>query len=139
MTRLPGWEGLLHAFLERKAGVSFTWGATDCCMFSADAVEAITGVDPAAAFRGRYSTAGGATRALKRYGAGSIEATIDTKFEAVGRAFARRGDLVLMDGMVGVCIGGDAVFVGEEQRDGTGVAGLVRFPRARWSKAWRVG
>ena len=93
MSRLPDWEERLHAYLASRAGAEHAYGVIDCCLFSADAVEAMTGHDPAAAFRGRYSSAAGSARALKRYGAGTLEATIDTMFEAIPVAFARRGDL----------------------------------------------
>lgn len=139
LRRLPDWETRLHDFLVGKAGVMFTWGATDCCMFSADAVLAITGVDPVAEFRGRYTTPGGAARALKRYGAGTLEATIGAKFPVVGCAFARRGDLVRVDEAIGVCIGAHAVLVGDERRDGIDTPGLMTFARERWSTCWSVG
>lgn len=41
----------------------------------------------------------------------------------------------MVGGMVGVCIGADALFVGEQDD----VAGLVRFPRADWARCWGVG
>lgn len=135
MIRLPDWEPRLAEYLAKRHGVHFTWGATDCCLFAADAVIAMTGEDPATAFRGRYTTARGATRALKRYGAGTIEATLDTMFGQIRTAFARRGDLVMCAGMVGICVGGAALFVGEEN----GAPGLVRFDRSAWAQAWAVG
>lgn len=135
MIRLPDWEARLHAYLADKEGVSFTWGATDCALFAAGAVEAMTGTDPAAAYRGRYSTAAGSVRALTRYGAGTLEATIAAAFPDRAIGHARRGDLVMVDGMVGVCIGADALFVGEED----GAPGLVRFPRTAWARCWGVG
>lgn len=140
MMRLPDWECRLHEFLLSKEGVVFTWGETDCALFSADAVRAITGEDLAAEFRGRYRSCAGASRALQRYGAGTLEATIDAKLPTIGKAYARRGDLVMASaGMLGICIGADAVFVGEEQGDGADRHGLVKFARPDWSKAWQVG
>lgn len=135
MQRIPGWETALHDYIAALSGAVFNWGTLDCALFAAGAVQAMTGIDPAAAYRGRYSTAGGATRALKRYGAGSLEATIAQQFGEIQIGFARRGDLVLVDGMVGVCVGADAVFIGEAD----GEPGLVRFPRASWARAWAVG
>ena len=50
-------------------------------------------------------------------------------------SFAQRGDNVTdEDGVPGVCIGGEALFVGMED----GREGLVRKPRAAWTGAWRV-
>lgn len=45
----------LHEFLVSRAHAPFVWGANDCCLFPADAVQAMTGVDLADDFRGKYS------------------------------------------------------------------------------------
>lgn len=141
MTRLPDWEERLHAFLDGCSVAVFGYGhhrdpaQLDCCMFSAGAVIALTGEDPASEFRGRYRSMAGASRALRTHGAGTLERTLDAKFEERAAAFARRGDLVMVDQAVGVCIGADALFVGEEDAP----AGLVRRVRADWSKCWAVG
>lgn len=44
----------LTAFLERTADRPWVWGETDCTMWVADWCIQRWGVDPAAAFRGRY-------------------------------------------------------------------------------------
>lgn len=132
--RLPDWEARLHDYLAACERATFAWGTLDCVLFSAGAVLAMTGVDPAAAARGHYTTAIGSVRALRRYGDGTLIRTLNARFARQPIGFAKRGDLVMVDGMVGVCIGADAVFVGEND----GVAGLVRFPRATWSRAWVV-
>ncbi len=67
-TRIPGWRGRLVAYLARTRGQPFVWGQLDCGLFSAGAIEAMTGVDPAAALRGRYATAAGARRAFRKLG-----------------------------------------------------------------------
>ena len=135
MVRLADWEQRLHGYLTGLAGRGFTWGRLDCALFAAGAVMAITGEDPAAAFRGRYRTARGSVRALRRFGAGTLEATIAAQFEDRPAAFARRGDLALVAGelgpMVGVVIGADALFIGDD--------GFERRPRADWSRCWSVG
>lgn len=135
MNRRSDWEQRLAEYLANCEGAAFIWGEKDCALFAADAVIAMTDTDPAAAFRGRYSTATGSARALKRYGAGTLEETISALFPDRPIGFARRGDLVMHDGAVGVCIGADAVFIGrEDQRDG-----LVRVARTEWTRAWGVG
>jgi hypothetical protein len=134
MTRVPDWESRLAAYLVEAEGRPHVYGQHDCTTFAAGAVMAMTGVDPMPEFRGRYSTAKGSAMALRRYGAGTLEATMDAKFEAIGRAFARRGDVVLFESAVGVCIGADAMFVGTDDEK----PGLIRVPRALWLKAWRA-
>ena len=74
-------------------------------------------------------------RALRRLGAGTLEATFDAAFERQPVGYARRGDLVMVDGIAGVCLGGAALFVG----DVDGVPGWVRHDRAAWSAAWKIG
>lgn len=136
MHRLPNWEARLAAYLSPLRLRPFAWGSHDCCLFAAGAVEAMTGVDPMPEFRGRYSTAIGAARALKRYGAGTLDTTLNTKFAPVPAALAHRGDIIMSDGLLGICGGSFLYAVGSEgEREG-----LVSIDRARWDDplAWRV-
>jgi hypothetical protein len=134
MVRLSDWEARLNAHLTQMQGEVFAWGKTDCCMFAAGVVIAQTGVDPIPEFRGRYTTKMGAAKALIKYGNGDLESTIAAKFEDRPIGYARRGDLVMHDGAVGVCVGADAMFMGQEgDREG-----LVRIPRRDWQRAFAV-
>lgn len=56
LTRLPDWRVRLQAYVETVRRRPFEYGETDCAIFVAGAVEAMTGEDHAAAYRGRYST-----------------------------------------------------------------------------------
>lgn len=137
MERLPDWEARLAAYLAPLRAMPFAWGAHDCCTFTAGAVEAVTGVDPMPEFRGRYRTRLGSLRALRRFGAGTLEATIDAKFARTHAAIAQRGDLVMSNGVMGLCFGAFLIAVGSEgDREG-----LIRIDRARWVDpiAWAVG
>jgi len=136
MYRKPDWEAQLAAYLEPLRVRPFQWGAHDCCTFSAGAVEAMTGVDPMPEFRGRYSTAIGSARALRKFGAGTLAATMDAKFEAVAAPLAQRGDIVMSDGLLGICLGPFLVAVGREGDH----EGLIRIDRGQWAepRAWRV-
>ena len=133
--RLPDWEDRLAAYLAGVRERPHAFGAHDCALHGAAAVEAVTGVDHGAPFRGRYTTERGAALALRRHGAGTIEATFDRHLASVPVALARRGDLVMSDGSIGVCIGGEAMLVGRDRE----TDGLVRVARRDWSKAWAVG
>lgn len=130
MTRLSDWEARLAEYLAGVFHTPHQYGVHDCALHGANAVLAQTGVDHGAPFRGRYTTELGAARALKKHGAGTLEATFDAHLPIIPTALARRGDLVCAQGAIGVCIGGEAVFAGE--------AGLERIVRADWTRAWRV-
>lgn len=104
----------------------FAWGSHDCALFSASAVNAMCGVDPAAAFRGTYDTQRGAAEALKEHGEGTLLKTVRAWFpEEKSVHLAHRGDLVMKDATaVGICVGRYSWFVGREQ----GMERLVPVP-----------
>lgn len=130
MIRKTTWEAELSDYISSKRGEPFEYGVNDCCMFAAGAVEAMTGVDPMEEFRGSYSDLRGSLKALKDIGEGSLEATLDSKFEEVEIGRAQRGDLAFFDNSVGVVSGSFAYFVSDD--------GLERVPREFWEKCWRV-
>lgn len=128
---------MLYGFVDSAKHRPFAWGQNDCCLFAADCVLAICGVDIADEYRGKYSTALGAFRAVKKYG--GLEAAIEracasAEFPQVSVDFARRGDLVLFDTehgpALGICLGVDSWLAGEN--------GLVCVHTNQCRKAWRV-
>jgi hypothetical protein len=58
----------LPQFLADGAAQPFVWGQCDCCLWPASWILLQTGVDPAAALRGSYSTRAGAYRLIMRAG-----------------------------------------------------------------------
>jgi hypothetical protein len=137
MHRLPDWDARLAAYLEPLRLSPFgPYGRYDCCIFAAGGVIAMTGVDPMPEFRGRYSTRIGYLRALKRYGAGTLPATLDTKFDRIPASLAQRGDLIMTGGHLAIAFNEFAFAVGEAgEREG-----LLRLERAEWvdPTGWRV-
>lgn len=113
------WPALMAEAIKKAGKQGFSWGENDCCLFACDVVLAITGVDYAEEFRGRYKTEIGAARALKNIGAGSL---IDTVDKIVGErkplARAMRGDFVLTsqngNDMLGICLGEYSAFLCEK-------------------------
>lgn len=140
MTRRSTWEADLSAYIASVRSRPFAFGEHDCGLFAAGAVLAITGDDPAAPFRGQYSTELGCAKALKKFGAGDLKSTLGALFDdrPIGRL--QRGDLVWNGEAVGVCMGDYALFVGRaETVEAEEVAeGLIRIPRAEWAGGWRV-
>ncbi|MDP1686889.1 hypothetical protein [Hydrogenophaga sp.] len=131
--RLLTWPTRYAELCSERITAPFEWGVNDCCLWAADCVEALTGVDYAAAWRGTYSAAAGAARLMDELGGVRAIAT-GALGDAVSPLLAGVGDLVLIEQggreMLGVCNGAEALVVGP--------AGLeaVSMPSAR--AAWRV-
>lgn len=68
LTRRNDWPEQLDALLRSRAATPFEWGQHDCCLFAADVVLALTGHDPMATLRGRYSNQREAMRLLDSLG-----------------------------------------------------------------------
>ncbi|MFH1806822.1 MAG: hypothetical protein ABID63_18230 [Pseudomonadota bacterium] len=139
MGRLPGWEKKLSDWHVACAGTAFVWGQSDCCLTACDGLQAITGIDPASGFRGRYKTLRGAYRALKRFGGGGLRETAqkitdDLGWPSVPVLTARRGDVGLVPTDQGealaICLGARWVAQGR--------GGLVYLPLKNGLCAWRV-
>lgn len=102
--RIQDWPTALFSHIESAKEKEFSWGEHDCCLFAADCCIALCGKDPAQAYRGTYTTATGAKRALTK-NHGSIEAAFDAVFERVDTAFAQRGDVVVFESELGLTAG----------------------------------
>lgn len=135
MNRKPTWENDLADFIADRLNMPFEWGNHDCALFAADAVEAMTGIDPASDFRGNYTTQKTAREALREFGQGTLLKTYQDRFSEKPVSFAIRGDLIWNGFAIGVCYGSFALFVGEPD----GQPGLVRVARSEWKRAFAVG
>ena len=133
--RIEHWERHLAEAITAAQVRLFAWGLHDCPTFAFETRQRLTGGDDVAAlWRGRYSTARGGLRVMRRLGWDTLE--------AMGRALlgvplsfvhlAQRGDLVLANGGTGfgVCLGTRAVGMAPE--------GLVSLPIDACALAWRV-
>lgn len=98
--RQQNWIALCSTFLIEHEKTPFRWGEFDCCLFVADWVKMQFGVDPAAQYRGKYSTERGSIRALKKYGAKTSDLkqawTHALNIEPTNGCAANRGDVVLV-------------------------------------------
>lgn len=129
------WQTKLALFIKNSKKRDFVWGEFDCCLFAADAVLLITGRDYAEPFRGRYTTKIGAARALKNYGGGSIEATLEQQLghPYIGIGY-KRGDVCLVETDQGDAAGifySGAVWTTSER-------GLTALPPSAIKKYWRI-
>src|ERR1041385_7487616 len=95
LARLPDWQSRLAQFLLAHRSTPFSYGRFDCCLFVCDAITAMTGTDPAARFRGTYSS----LKEARRYGSvRKITEQVTTEFEMpeIPVLRAQRGDIVLI-------------------------------------------
>jgi hypothetical protein len=69
-------EQSLSTFIVDRMETPLVWGKSDCCMFVADALKAMHGIDIAGWFRGRYKTRRRAFMELKKFAGGSLLETI---------------------------------------------------------------
>ena len=142
MQRRSDWQLVLDEFFRANQHRRFEYGKWDCCLFVSDAIVAMTGVDLAAAYRGRYSTRDGAMRAIsEQLGTASILAVAENAAAAhhmpeVTVPHAHRSDMVLVahgrDYSLGlVALNGWDVIVASKR-------GLWRLPLSRAVRAWQV-
>ena len=124
----------LADFIESRRHSPFVWGENDCCLFVADAVELISGIDAAAPYRRKYTTATGAARALKKYGDGSIAGAWSACFEEINPQDLGRGDVAMVEveGAPASALSfGNQLWIVSEN-------GLITLPRSAALQAWRV-
>lgn len=63
-----GWRERFDALVAERMHTPYAWGEHDCCLWTADSVLAVSGVDHAAAWRGTYADAAGGARLLAELG-----------------------------------------------------------------------
>lgn len=135
LTRLPDWERRFTAVAEAHVDTPFQWGQCDCLLAVADVVEAVTGVDPAAKIRGRYTTELGAAKLMRRRKFNTVEDVLKKLFPRVGRLMARRGDICTIE-RNGEIVAGYVTMHGVAFQTPRGVS-LV--PQTDVNKAFSVG
>lgn len=138
LTRPHDWPERLDAFTQSAAEQEFVWGTYDCCLFAADWLRILTGVDPAQRLRGTYSSAEETEIFIAE--AGGIEALIDDAMRdflgvvSSEPSFCRRGDICLVDTPLGyslsVCLGEHAACAGLD--------GMVTVSMRHAVRCWRV-
>lgn len=130
--RRADWQTRLSDFVKQRADMPFEWGRNDCCLFTVDAVIAVTGIDHAAPLRG-YTTALGAARVVEQQG-GIRQLAIDAWGEPVAPMMAAVGDPVLMlnEGreLLAVCNGTSAL--------GPGTDGIAVMDMDNALEAWKI-
>lgn len=133
IVRYHDWRTRLSAYLHEVAPASFEWGRHDCALFAAGAVEAMTGHDFAAEYRGRYKTLIGGLRHLKKAGFSDHADLAASIFSEVAPAHAHVGDLAAIQIEGGIALGvvqGSRIYVLRPDRSGIGTVDLLDAERA---------
>ena len=135
MPRVETWERLLAAAIDTARAKPFVWGVHDCPTFAFEVRMILTGgEDVAALWRGRYTTALGGARVMRRLGWASLEEMGRTLLGEPKQSvlLAQRGDIVLADTGFGfgICTGASAV--------GMALEGLVTVPLTSCRLAWLI-
>jgi hypothetical protein len=132
-----------HQFLLSRASMPFGWGQNDCALFAADGILAITGVDIAVDFRGKYSDERSAFATIKFLAGGKTvgdaAAWCARKFglvELQHPLMAQRGDLVVFQNGENLIAG--LVHLNGRHMVSVSESGAVRFPITDVKRAWRV-
>jgi hypothetical protein len=133
--KVTGWEVLLAAAVDDARTRSFNWGTHDCATWAFDLRrDLLGGDDTAALWRGRYRTARGAARVMRRLGWASMpEAGVALLGMPLANVrLAQRGDLMLSPDATsfGVCLGAQVAFLAPE--------GLTLRALTSCVLAWRV-
>lgn len=132
--RLPDWKARLTAYLTQAAPRPYCLGQHDCALFAAGGVQAVTGLDPAAAWRGTYATKAAGLTALRRAGHADHIAATAAALPEIHPALAAPGDIaVVTDGGAGALgiVQGEMVYVLRED-------GLGLVPRSAMTRAFRT-
>lgn len=130
--RYHDWRTRLSVYLHEIAHEPFHWGVHDCALFAAGAVEAMTGEDFAAGYRGKYKTLIGGLRKLKQSGFVDHAAMAASLFDECHPSSAHVGDLAAIETDHGVALGvvqGQRIYVLRPDQAGIGTVALLDAKR----------
>ncbi|TJV20398.1 MAG: hypothetical protein E5Y04_32340 [Mesorhizobium sp.] len=137
LIRLPDWDRRLARLLPAIAATPGVWGQSDCLLTAAAGVEAVTGVDIMAPWRGRYKSERGAAKLMRREGCNDVEDVFRDFFglPEIGRLMAQRGDVGVVDQGGAICAGFmcDLGFLARTE------TGRIILPQTAIKTAFKVG
>lgn len=103
--RLPDWLARLTAYVDEVRRRPYEPGTTDCALFAAGAVAAMTGNDPAAAYRARYATEADGFALLRAEGTHDHVERAVSLFPMKHPSTGQTGDLAIVDVSDGLALG----------------------------------
>lgn len=132
--RLPDWRERLYRYVMAVMNDPFRPGRHDCALFAAGAVEAMTGTDLAADWRGKYRSMAASRKLLAERGYDDHEAVCREMLPEVAPSFAQVGDIAVVEQDEGKALGivqGEVIYC-------LHVGGSAIVPRERMVRAYRV-
>lgn len=141
MKKHPDWIRRLEDLVYESQDKPFEWATHNCCTFSGQCFEAVTGVNPLP--KTIAKTKAGALGILKKFGGGGIDEAMDrvaaeNSLEEVPPLMAQRGDPCIVD-IEGVRVMSTMGLNGKDvivlNVDGSG---LAKFDAKSISRAWRI-
>ena len=114
MQRYADWQARLHVYLASVARAPLAYGQHDCALFAADAICAMTGLDLAARYRGRYDSLAGGLQLLVGDGFADHVALARAQLAQGAIAMAMPGDVAVFETDQGSALGvvqGASVYV----------------------------
>lgn len=114
--RPQDWPALLDGYVAQARRMPFAWGTHDCVTFTAGWFKLMTWRDVHAPFRGQYDTERAALEIMAANGVRNMADAGQFLFGAPlsAPAFVGRGDIVLAEGALGICLGGVGSFLGTD-------------------------
>lgn len=112
--RLPDWRPRLWQYLQSISALPLRPGAHDCALFVAGAVQAMTGTDIAAPYRGHYKSFKAGFKLLADGGYADPHAFLSAHFVPLHPAMAHEGDIMVLRDGRRLALGllqGDAIYV----------------------------
>lgn len=137
LTKQPHWRSKLFAEIEAARKDPFVYGQHDCGLWAARCVKAITDVDLAEDYRGKYETFLGGIKALRLAGYADHVAYAATMLPEVRPSRAQVGDLAVVYAEDGNPVLG--VVIGSEILAPHPTGGIGAVPLMRAVRAFRVG
>ncbi|WP_416368579.1 DUF6950 family protein [Tritonibacter mobilis] len=135
ITRRRDWRSQLCAYLDAVSRSEFRPGSHDCALFAAGAVKAMTDVDLAVGYVGKYRTISDGMALLRDEGIVDLSALVARHFSEIPPLKAGVGDLALVRGDAGAdalgVVQGPSIFVLQQK-------GLGRVPLDEGIKGFRV-
>lgn len=96
MKRAEHWRPAFFAAITAHRPFPFAWGEHDCALLTADCIVAVTGLDLAAPFRGRYATEEQSRAVLAEVGYENTAAILAAHFNEIHPSRAIVGDAAVI-------------------------------------------